>query len=148
MTSEIQNKSNTRYILRHIILMETILGGVTLLLAFLNAIVLIFNIEPLTLDITRQIQAIRQNPLKQVLESGGIISLLIGAIICFVGGLSSTQSPSQGLSAMTYSGMKASELNRLQQARILWISKNFSLLALGMSFLVQGVIFFIISIYC
>ncbi|MFX0185866.1 MAG: hypothetical protein ACFE95_22510 [Candidatus Hodarchaeota archaeon] len=147
MSEEISPESNVKSILRYLILMETILGVIIVLILVLWGCIILLNIQPMANDIENQIQRILRNPLYEISSFLGVSSLIIGGLMCFFGSLSATQSPVQGISPVAYARLKPGEINRLQRARLSWITQNFSLLILGICFIIQAFILIIVSMY-
>jgi len=147
MSEEVSPESNVKLILRYLILMETILGSIIVLILVLWGGILLLNIQPLANNIDNQIQRILRNPIYEIISFFGVSSFIIGGIMCFFGSLSATQSPAQGISPAAYARLKSGEIDRLQKARLSWITHNFSLLILGICFIVQAFVLIIVSMY-
>lgn len=145
MSKKFSQESDLIFIIRHIILMEAILGGITILLAIVGGIFLLLDVQPLATEIDSQIQIVLQNPVYGIISSLAVISLGIGGILCFFGLLSIFSSSTEGLSAESYSGLRPDEVNRLQRARLSWMARNVSSIVLGICFIVQSVLLFVMS---
>ncbi|MFW9991131.1 MAG: hypothetical protein ACFFD4_03645 [Candidatus Odinarchaeota archaeon] len=102
-------------------------------------VVQLLNVKPLVAGVAMIIDKAFQNPFDGIIWPLGILSFLIGTILCTWGGL-------EGVNALEWvRGIKGSDIHRLMEARLFQRSENFSFLALGMSFLMQSFVFFLIS---
>jgi hypothetical protein len=105
------------FVIRHIIVMEAILIGITILLAIVGGILLVLDVQPLATGIDAQIQIILQNPIYGIRLGLGYISLGIGGILCFpFGFIEMFTSPTEGVSAESYARLRPDEVKRLNRA--------------------------------
>jgi len=126
--------------------MEAILGGITILIAIVGGILLLLDVQPFATEIDTQIQIILQNPVYGIISSMGVISLSIGSVLCFFGFLSIyLSSHSVGSSAASYAMVRPDGVRRLLRVQSTWIAQNVSSIVLGICYIVQGILLFIIS---